>query len=179
MVCKTFCYNVYMLKVCSVCFIPKDPSDYYVKDSASGRLHAQCKACYKTKRMKKYHEYYNIHKEAYRARAVERKTKTKKLLQSKLYRYLKNKKCEFCGFNDIRALEFDHIDSEQKRFGIARAINDCYSWVKIEQEIKKCRILCANCHRIRTAEQQRWSKWRLGRVVRQDSAKVRTLVQIR
>lgn len=89
------------------------------------------------------------------------------------------KGCEHCGIDDIRVLDFDHLDPKLKSFSIARAINESYSWDKILEEIKKCRILCANCHRIRTAEQYNWRKWRLGRVVRQDSAKVRTPVQIR
>lgn len=33
-----------------------------------------------------------------------------------------------------------------------------YGWDKIENEIKKCRILCANCHLRQTAKQQKWYK---------------------
>jgi hypothetical protein len=72
--------------------------------------------------------------------------------------YMIDKGCEQCGIDDIRVLDFDHLDPKLKSFGIARAINASYSWEKIQEEIKKCRILCANCHRIRTAEQYSWRK---------------------
>ena len=96
----------------------------------------------------------------------------KRLRQDQLYEYLAGKSCENCKFGDIRVLDFDHIDPATKRFSIARGINEAYAWEEILKEIKKCRILCSNCHRIRTAEQFNWRKWRLGGVVTQESAKL-------
>ena len=168
-----------MDKKCSICLLEKKISDFYVKDKSTNRYHAQCKTCYKSRRTLHYKEHYEIYGKEYRERAKLRKVKVKREIQEKVYTLLAERCCEGCGFDDVRALEFDHIDPEFKSFGIARAISDCYSWKKIDEEIKKCRVLCANCHKIRTAQQQKWSKGRLGRVVRQDSAKVRTPVQIR
>lgn len=70
--------------------------------------------------------------------------------------YLNDKECTVCGYKDIRALEFDHIDPKTKSFSIARAVTDGYSWEKILLEIQKCRIVCANCHKITTAKQYNW-----------------------
>jgi hypothetical protein len=39
-------------------------------------------------------------------------------------------------------------------------MNDGRRWESILQEIQKCTVRCANCHRRRTATQQRW--WRVG-----------------
>jgi hypothetical protein len=47
-------------------------------------------------------------------------------------------------------LDFDHI--KDKSFGISRALQMGTSLEKIKQEIKKCEIVCSNCHRIRTYE---------------------------
>jgi hypothetical protein len=70
--------------------------------------------------------------------------------------YLSDKSCERCGVSDPRVLEFDHIDPKSKSFSIARGISDILSWENILVEIKKCQVLCANCHKIKTADEQHW-----------------------
>ena len=72
--------------------------------------------------------------------------------------YLSDKACAHCGITDPRVLEFDHVDPNIKSVSIARAIADVWSWDKILQEIKKCQILCANCHKIKTSAEQFWYK---------------------
>ena len=71
-------------------------------------------------------------------------------------RYLHNKGCESCGCKDPRVLEFDHLDPKKKKHSIAVLISQGYSWAneKLRREIRKCRVLCANCHRLHTIEQQ-------------------------
>lgn len=41
--------------------------------------------------------------------------------------------------------DFHHLDPSQKDFNIGSSRN----WSKIEKELSKCVMLCANCHRIR------------------------------
>jgi 5-methylcytosine-specific restriction endonuclease McrA len=53
-------------------------------------------------------------------------------------------KCSVCGYcKCISALEFHHLDPSEKeisiRYGLGRE--------KLESELKKCVLLCANCHR--------------------------------
>lgn len=72
--------------------------------------------------------------------------------------YLEGKSCVGCGIQDNRVLEFDHIEPSTKSFGIARGIADTRSWENILIEIEKCQILCANCHKIKTSEKQKWYK---------------------
>jgi hypothetical protein len=67
-------------------------------------------------------------------------------------RYLADKQCEQCGFSDSRALDFDHIDPQDKTKIIAKMIHDGTSIKTLKKEIVKCRILCANCHRIHTVK---------------------------
>ena len=60
--------------------------------------------------------------------------------------------CELCGFcGHPAALQFDHINPEEKSFMLNRAHD--YPWDKVFDEIKKCRVLCANCHSIHTYNQ--------------------------
>jgi 5-methylcytosine-specific restriction endonuclease McrA len=75
-----------------------------------------------------------------------------------MFEYLSNKSCEFCGYTDYRALEFDHIDPKTKTIGISKAVSDTWSWENILNEIEKCQILCANCHKVKTAKEQGWYK---------------------
>lgn len=155
-----------MYKICTFCNETKKMQDFYLKDSLNNRYHSHCKQCYKIKRLSYQQIHYEKYGQQYRERAKIRKNIIQKQRYIQLLDYLDGKSCEYCGFNDIRALEFDHIDQNTKSFGIARALSDCLKWETILAEINKCRLLCANCHRIRTAEQQNWYKWHLGRVVR-------------
>lgn len=61
---------------------------------------------------------------------------------------LKDKPCVDCGIKfPYYVMDFDHKDSE-KLGEIAKMVNK--SWDKLLKEIKKCDVVCANCHRIRT-----------------------------
>jgi hypothetical protein len=44
--------------------------------------------------------------------------------------------------------EFDHKDPAEKDAGITRIMASC-SWEKVKVELKKCQLLCANCHNIK------------------------------
>lgn len=53
--------------------------------------------------------------------------------------------CTFCGESDYVALDFHHLDPDQKEFNIARMRG--YSFRRMQAEVAKCVCLCANCHR--------------------------------
>lgn len=59
----------------------------------------------------------------------------------------KGGKCMICNYSRCsRALEFHHIDPKTKLFGIS--YNGVYrTWEEIKNELDKCALLCANCHR--------------------------------
>jgi hypothetical protein len=53
-------------------------------------------------------------------------------------------KCCLCGYDLCpAALEFHHLDPKEKDLVISRSM----SWKRIEAELKKCELLCSNCHR--------------------------------
>lgn len=86
---------------------------------------------------------------AYKRRA-RRETRVKAL------KYLAEKGCCECGERDPRVLEFDHIEPREKKYVIAKLFSNGYSWgaEKLRAEIRKCRVICANCHRKHTIVQQ-------------------------
>lgn len=55
--------------------------------------------------------------------------------------------CNLCGYNKtVNALEFHHINPEEKEYGIASQ-GTCHDIEKDLQEVQKCILVCANCHR--------------------------------
>lgn len=62
--------------------------------------------------------------------------------------------CKDCGYNKYpEALDFDHIGD--KIASITDMIYRGYAIDKIFEEMDKCEIVCANCHRHRTLERTR------------------------
>lgn len=67
--------------------------------------------------------------------------------------------CAECGYNaHPRALQFDHIDPDTKyrtKSGKLMHPSDMVglSQATIQAEVAKCRVLCANCHAIRSHEE--------------------------
>ena len=62
--------------------------------------------------------------------------------------YLKVKcGCFICGYNtNARALQFDHVGIKSRN--VSHLVT--YKIINLFKEIRKCRILCANCHMINT-----------------------------
>ena len=103
--------------------------------------------------MKQYYknnpDKYNRHKEKYVKLNDELwRVATQALMAERLYGG-----CTDCGEKDPVVLEFDHRDPKDKKFtigthkGIKRPIEDFIA------ELDKCDVVCANCHRRRTAKQ--------------------------
>lgn len=147
-----------MEKICSKCRIMKPFTEYFFRDKKRNKLHAQCKVCYRAIRAVSYTKHYEKYREHYRERARIRSMIFRTVYRENLVRYLLHHPCTECGESDIRVLEFDHIDPKSKSFNIARSYQYASSWHQILLEIDKCRVLCANCHKRRTAKQFGWYK---------------------
>ena len=53
--------------------------------------------------------------------------------------------CECCGYDRaIEALEFHHKDPNEKDFSPS---GKSISWERMKNEVDKCMLVCANCHR--------------------------------
>ena len=59
----------------------------------------------------------------------------------------KGGKCLSCGYNNYQgALEFHHLDPNEKDMNVSDLVH--FSIKKLKEEIRKCIVLCANCHRM-------------------------------
>jgi hypothetical protein len=82
--------------------------------------------------------------EKLRKQGNDRSRKIKEFLAN----YKLDRGCQDCGYSKHHtALDFDHVT------GI-KSINVCFakSIAMAKKEIKKCEVVCSNCHRIRTYE---------------------------
>ena len=79
----------------------------------------------------------------------EKRTNYRRNRRHKLIRYYKDKaggKCYLCGYSqNYAALEFHHKDPKKKSFSIRKQEIERKKSV-VEDEIKKCVLLCKNCH---------------------------------
>lgn len=55
--------------------------------------------------------------------------------------------CKQCGENDPHCLDFHHLNTEEKKRSVSQLISYEISKEELQEEINKCEILCANCHR--------------------------------
>ena len=92
--------------------------------------------------------YTKVEKRTYADRAVYMREAVKQRRRKlrEMARTAKGNKCLLCGYSKCqRALSFHHIDPSKKNFDLSsRGLTR--SWAKIEEEIKKCVLICANCH---------------------------------
>lgn len=71
------------------------------------------------------------------------------------FSYLKQQACIDCSIKDPIVLTHDHRNPKNKHNKVSAMI-DSNSWTKIQEEIAKCDVVCANCHARRTAKMQGW-----------------------
>lgn len=82
-----------------------------------------------------------------REHSLQRQIKHRLSLRSKID-MLKNAPCSKCGdSHPPYVMDFHHRDGEEKLFAVAEAGSSVKSWTRIQAEILKCDLLCANCHR--------------------------------
>ena len=138
-------------KTCTRCRETKDLAEFGWKNKAQGRRHTYCKACVREISRDTYQrkrEYYLL------KAARQRKTQIKQIKQA-VYDYLKAHPCVDCGESNPVCLEFDHVRG-RKHKAISVMITSAASITAVMEEINKCEVRCANCHRKKTAQQQRW-----------------------
>lgn len=60
----------------------------------------------------------------------------------------KDKPCSCCGIKyDIAVMDLHHKDSSLKDSNVSKLMKSS-SYQKLQEEIDKCVVLCANCHRM-------------------------------
>ena len=85
--------------------------------------------------------YLNQSLQSYEAQQVRGRKRKLELIK------LKGNECELCGYNkNYAALEFHHETLVEKSFQLDLRSLSNRSWEVILIEVKKCQLLCSNCH---------------------------------
>jgi len=104
---------------------------------------------YKDPKVKKvkHAEYSRKHYLANQKETKVRNKETKAKEKLKWYAFKATLKCERCGFGHIATMDFHHEDPSTKEGNVHNFVSNG-QFAKAYEEIKKCIVLCANCHRI-------------------------------
>jgi hypothetical protein len=129
---------------CGSCGEAKPLEDFNWRRRERGQRDSLCRPC----RSAYKQAHYRRNKQRYIDQSRERKQLLALERTRHLIAYFADHPCVDCGEDDPVVLEFDHL--RDKAFNIGHAL-PFRSWPSILAEIEKCEVVCANCHRRRTA----------------------------
>jgi hypothetical protein len=140
---------------CTGCDLDRPAGEFPVKNPKTGRRGTRCRACRSA--YGKVHYEKNRDKYISRTRARRDRHNERDSYWFWLMNYLTSHPCVDCGRTDPIVLQFDHRDGSTKVSTIGAMLSRA-SWATLLNEVAKCDVRCANCHRLRTAEKFGWSK---------------------
>ena len=113
------------MKICPICMLELEDDSFYKRKRKNGKIDLQsyCKKC----RLK-------------RVGILQRNTR------DLISKYKADRGCSVCGERRPYILDFHHVSGD-KEYTISLLSSSHANWEKIQKEIDKCVILCANCHR--------------------------------
>lgn len=129
------------MKICNTCKEEKSEEDFTLRKDRGTRV-ARCKACHNAA----VRGHYSENKEKYAEKNKRDLPKYRERNREYILNYLRAHPCVDCGESDIEVLQFDHNPPLQggKR---ARVLSHNGSSLKrVQEEIDKCEVRCANCH---------------------------------
>lgn len=129
-----------IMKKCNQCGDQKPFSEFNKK--GNGYQH-NCRKC-----QREWYKNYYTNSPTEKERLFA-KNKELKIFNRKMVQELKEIPCMDCGVSyPYYVMDFDHRDPNTKNREVALMLT--WSTATLLQEIEKCDIVCANCHRIRT-----------------------------
>ncbi len=115
-------------------------------------LQSYCIDCSKERSKERYTKFSDEQKKVMRDRAKKQSIAPKQFI----WDFLKINPCVDCGESDPIVLDFDHLFDKKK--AVSSLASSAVSLDSIKDEILKCEVRCANCHRKKTAIQFGWYK---------------------
>jgi len=133
--------------VCSACKEQKKKGELvnnrkYCK-RCNARWTAEWRAQHPDKAKAVSSRYYAAHREDQKKR-VQRLSVAKR---ERFRRWKAQQRCQRCPENHPACLEFHRRDPSKKDMNVSQLWRLGYAWERLMQEVAKCDILCANCHK--------------------------------
>jgi len=124
-------------KFCNKCGNDKPVDDFAWKNKNLQKRASNCKACQKI--MKDCH--YQENREAYIKKAARHRAAYAEWWKE----FKATLSCEECGEDHPATIDFHHV--RDKEITLANAIHQGWGKKRVMEEVAKCKVLCANCHR--------------------------------
>lgn len=126
-------------KTCTKCKLEKPLTEFNFKNKTAGRRQAMCRECQRARQRELYrNKYKHYNRDKYNANHKVYRIKMQNIINS-----AKSGGCLICGEKEICCLDFHHL--HDKEFVIASGRD--VSKKRLLDELSKCIVLCANCHR--------------------------------
>jgi hypothetical protein len=135
------------MKQCSKCKIEKTLGQFNKSSKRKDGLQGNCKDCNKAKSR----QHYLNNKQVYRKKADLLRAE----LVGEIRKIKESSPCLDCNNSyPYYVMDFDHLEGEIKLKTISQ-FKSGGQRKKLFEEIKKCELVCSNCHRIRTYKRSR------------------------
>lgn len=128
------------MKHCGNCRTDKPVSEFNKNSRKSDGLQTQCRPCTKISNNASYKV-----SPKRRNKIKERNNSVAKYARLFVTRYKRFCGCRLCGEREPVALDLHHLNPNEKDDEVARLMR--YGMKVLKAEIRKCAVLCANCHR--------------------------------
>lgn len=140
-------------KRCCRCRLLKDTGEFHRSASRKDGRQSYCRSCKKV--LDEEHNRRNPRRNYGRTR--EYRIRNRRWLD----KYLRTKQCEWkgCTVSDPDMLVFDHLDPREKRDHVTTLAHSSCGLKCLQEEVAKCRVLCANHHYKHTIQQFGYKKW--------------------
>lgn len=140
------------MKICHVCESELPLEDFPPNRARRDGRQSMCRSCYSVYQ-RDYYRRRTREDPEYRARVKENKRARRAVVRRenhlRLLELFEKHPCVDCGEDDPVVLQFDHVRGV-KRFNVSNRLHSM-PWDRLLREIRKCEVVCANCHARRTA----------------------------
>lgn len=125
-------------KTCSECKKEQGIENFHVRSYVKGTHQSYCKKCRKSRDALDWLKNKNSRK--------EKRRQSRKRVRAEFKAYKDSLCCALCSESSTECLDFHHKDPKEKEYLVSYLSNNG-SKEKLFEEIAKCVVLCANCHR--------------------------------
>lgn len=130
------------LKKCTICkeMLPKTDECFAErKDRKNKCFQSSCRKCHK--------EYRKIHYLNNKKKYIKKAKVYSKMIFDWFQEIRTTLSCEKCGESRYWVLDFHHLDKNKKEGNVVIIARESGSKKRVIEEMKKCKVLCSNCHR--------------------------------